>query len=79
MVTEHQRAFPSSVGQKVFVQNQRGAGKLAKKWDRTGTVVEDKSHDKYAVKVNGSGRLIERHLLEMEGRKNHVFKKLSNN
>jgi hypothetical protein len=42
-------------------------------------VVEDKSHDKYAVKVNGSGRLTERHLLEVEGRKNHVFKKLSNN
>ena len=51
---------PLPVGQKVFVQNQRGAGKLAKKWDRTGTVVEDKSHDKYAVKIDGSGRLTDR-------------------
>ena len=51
---------PLPVGQKVFVQNQRGAGKLAKKLDRTGTVVEDKSDDKYAVKIDGSGRLTDR-------------------
>ena len=48
------------VGQKVFIQNQRGPGKLAKKWDRTGTVVEDKNHDKYAIKIDGSGRLTDR-------------------
>ena len=78
MVTAHQAA-PSSPSGSEGVQNQRSAGKLAKRWDRTGTVVEDKSHDKYVVKVNGSGRLTERHLLEVEGRKNHVFKKLSNN
>ena len=48
------------VGQKVFIQNQRGAGKLAKRWDRTGTVVEDKDHDKYTVKIDGSGRLTDR-------------------
>ena len=45
------------MGPKVFIQNQRGAGKLAKRWDRTGTVVEDKNHDKYSVEVDGSGRL----------------------
>ena len=58
MDTEYQTAV--SVSQKVFIQNQRGAGKLAKRWDRTGTVVENKNHDKYAVKVDGSGRLTDR-------------------
>ena len=37
----------------MFIQNQRGAGKLAKRWERTGTVVGDKTHDKYAFKVDG--------------------------
>ena len=59
--TQNTKRFPPlPVGQKVFIQNQRGAGKLAKRWDRTGTVVEDKSHDKYTVKVDGSGRLTDR-------------------
>ena len=44
----------------MFIQNQTGAGELAKRWDRTGTVVEDKNQDKYAVKVDGSGRLTDR-------------------
>jgi hypothetical protein len=78
VVIAHQAA-PSSPSGSEGVQNQRSAGKLANRWDRTETVVEDKSHDKYVVKVNGSGRLNERHLWEVEGRKNHVFKKLSNN
>ena len=51
---------PLPIGQKVFIQNQGGTGKLAKKWDRTGTVVEDKNHDKYAVRIDGSGRLTDR-------------------
>ena len=56
--TQNTRQLPPlSVGQKVFIQNQRGARKLAKRWDRTGTVVEDKNHDKYSVEVDGSGRL----------------------
>ena len=59
--TQNTRQLPPlSVGQKVFIQNQRGAGELAKRWDRTGTVVEDKNQDKYAVKVDGSGRLTDR-------------------
>ena len=59
--SQHTRELPPlSVGQRVFVQNQQGAGKLAKKWDRTGTVVEDKNHDKYSVKIDGSGRLTDR-------------------
>ena len=51
---------PITVGQKEFVQNQRGAGKAAKRWDRTGTVLEDKGFDKYSVKIDGSGRVTDR-------------------
>ena len=48
------------VGQHVSVQNQAGAGKIAKQWDRTGVVVEDLGHRKYRVRVDGSGRLTDR-------------------
>lgn len=46
---------PLDVGDKVLVQNQTGPHE--KRWDRTGTVVEAKSHNQYRVKVDGSGRL----------------------
>ena len=49
-----------NLGQKVMVQNQKSAGALAKRWDRTGTVVEDKGHRKYSVRIDGSGRLTDR-------------------
>ena len=42
------------------MQNQRGVGKSAKKWDRTGTIVEDKGYDKYSVRIDGSGRISDR-------------------
>ena len=42
-------------GDKVFIQNQVGPN--PKKWERTGTVVECKDHDQYAVKVDGTGRV----------------------
>ena len=42
------------VGDIVSVQNQ--AGPRAKKWDKTGVVVETKDHDQYRVKVDGSGQ-----------------------
>ena len=59
--SEHTRALaPLKVGQPVFVQNQRGVGKSAKKWDRTGTIVEDKGYDKYSVRIDGSGRISDR-------------------
>ena len=51
---------PIRVGHKEFVQNQRVAGKAAKRWDRTGTVLEDKGFDKYSVKIDGSGRVTDR-------------------
>ena len=37
----HTRSLPAlDVGQHVFIQNQNGVGKKAKRWDRTGTVVK---------------------------------------
>ena len=43
-----------------MIQNQHGAGKIAKKWDKTGIVIEDLGFDKYRVKVDGSGRVTDR-------------------
>ena len=48
------------VGQHVNIQNQRGTGKIAKRWDRTGVVVEDLGHNKYRVRIDGSGRVTDR-------------------
>ena len=48
------------VGQHVNIQNQHGIGKIAKRWDRTGVVVEDLGHNKYRVRVDGSGRVTDR-------------------
>ena len=59
--SEHTRDLPQlKPGQNVFIQNQQGTGKLSKRWDRTGLVVENNGHDKYTVKVDGSGRVIQR-------------------
>ena len=44
----------------MYIQNQRGPGKAGKLWDRSGVVLEDKGFDKYAVKVDGSGRITDR-------------------
>ena len=58
---EHTKTLPSlNVGQHVFIQNQRGAGKQAKRWDRTGIVTEDVGNDKYTIRVDGSGRVLSR-------------------
>ena len=46
---------PLLLGERVFLQNQQGPH--PNKWDRSGTIVEIKSHDQYVVKVDGSGRL----------------------
>ena len=51
---------PLPVGSRVIIQNQHGAGKFAKKWDRTGLVVDDLGYDKYRIKVDGSGRVTDR-------------------
>jgi len=46
---------PLTIGERVFIQNQRGTHPT--KWDRSGTVVESPGYDQYRVKVDGSGRL----------------------
>ena len=43
-----------------MLQNQHGAGKIAKKWDRTGLVLENLGYNKYRIKVDGSGRVTDR-------------------
>ena len=42
------------------VQNQRSAGNLAKKWDRTGVVVDCPGYDKYTIRMDGSGNVTNR-------------------
>ena len=55
-LSEHSRPLnPLQVGDSVFIQNQ--TGNYPKKWDRSGIVMEVRSHDQYVVKVAGTGRL----------------------
>ena len=59
--SEHTRDLPSlELGQHVMVQNQRGVGKQAKKWDRTGIVVECPGYDKYSIRMDCSGNVTDR-------------------
>ena len=59
--SEHTRSQPDlGLGQHVMVQNQRSAGNLAKKWDRTGVVVECPGYDKYTIRMDGSGNMTDR-------------------
>ena len=51
---------PLEPGMRVMLQNQHGAGKASKRWDRTGLVLDDLGHNKYRVKVDGSGRVTDR-------------------
>lgn len=54
--TAHTRTLqPLKVGDHVRIQNQ--VGTHPGKWDRTGTVVEVRQYDQYAIRVDGSGRL----------------------
>ena len=43
-----------------MIQNQHGAGKIAKKWDKTGLVLENMGYNKYCIKVDGSGHVTDR-------------------
>ena len=54
------RSYQKPARQHVFYQNQNGAGKLSKRWDKTGVVTESRGHDKYSVRVDGSGRILNR-------------------
>ena len=59
--TEHTRDLPPlAPGSKVLIQNQYGAGKISKKWDKSGMILENLGFNKYRVKVDGSGRITER-------------------
>ena len=59
--TEHTRDLPALCpGTRVLIQNQYGAGKAAKRWDKSGLVLEDLGYNKYRVKVDGSGRVTDR-------------------
>ena len=59
--SQHTRDLkPLEPGMKVIIQNQHGAGKIAKKWDRTGLIIDDLGHNKYRIKVDGSGRVTDR-------------------
>ena len=51
---------PLQPGSRVMLQNQHGAGKIAKRWDRTGIVLEDLGYNKYRIKIDGSGRVTDR-------------------
>ena len=59
--SEHTRDLPPlTPGSRVLIQNQYGAGKVAKKWDKSGLILEDLGFNKYSVKVDGSGRITQR-------------------
>jgi hypothetical protein len=58
-LSEHTKVLgPLTAGQVVLVQNQ--TGNKPKRWDRTGLVVEVKPHNKYLVKMDGSGQATDR-------------------
>ena len=55
LLNEHTKQLtPLKVSDIVMIQNQRGH--TAKKWDKSGTVVEVMGHDQYRIKVDGTGR-----------------------
>ena len=59
--SEHTKDLPPLVpGSRVLIQNQYGAGKVSKKWDKSGLVLEDLGFNKYRVRVDGSGRITDR-------------------
>ena len=54
--TEHTKELARlELGDKVFIQNQ--VGHNPRRWERTGTVMECRDHDQYAVKVDSTGRI----------------------
>ena len=44
----------------MFIQNQRAAGNLTKRWDKDGVLLEDLDFNKHSVKVDGSRRVTNR-------------------
>ena len=59
--SEHTKELPKlKIGDVVLIQNQRGTPKEAKRWDRSGVVLEVGKFDKYVVRVDGTGRITTR-------------------
>ena len=59
--SEHTKSLPDlELGQHVMIQNQRAPGNQARKWDRTGVMVDCPGYDKYSMRVDGSGRVTDR-------------------
>ena len=72
-MSEHTKDIPELVpGQHVFIQNQRAAGNLAKRWDKTGVVLEDMGSNKYSFNVDGSGRVTNRNCCYMRNFKSAI-------
>ena len=44
----------------MFIQKQKAAGTLAKRWDKTGVILEIMGFNRYTVKVGGSGSVTNR-------------------
>ncbi|MEL6802241.1 MAG: DDE-type integrase/transposase/recombinase, partial [Bacteroidota bacterium] len=58
-LNQHSRDLPPLVpGSKCFIQSQTGNSK--NQWRCTGVVIEAQPHDKYVVKVDGTGRITTR-------------------
>ena len=59
--SEHTKELPKlSIGDKVLIQNQWGTPKMARRWDRSGVVLEVGEYDQYQIKVDGTGRITTR-------------------
>ena len=57
--SEHTGSLPDlKPGQHEFMQNQRAAGSLARRWSRTGIIIENQEYDRCLVKVDSSGELL---------------------
>ena len=55
VLKEHTKTLaPLKVSDVVMIQNQRG--RHARRWDKSGTVVEVMGNDQYRIKLDGSGR-----------------------
>ena len=58
-LNQHARELPPlGIGEKCFVQNQ--CGNHRRRWDKSGVVTEKLPHDKYLVKIDGSGHVTQR-------------------
>ena len=54
--SEHTKELPKlKVGDVVLIQNQHGTPKAAKRWDRSGVILEVGKFDKFVVRVDRTG------------------------